>query len=195
MKNIHLLNNYQLFFEVCNGNYYQLKLNALDGFPYHGYHWLIEGQEIELKEKRVSNFKGKHLSKETKKKLSESKSEAVKCLETGQIFNSLKEASLWLGNSATGFYIKERALKKKEYKGYHWELIPKEKNEKTITISETMKKGKKGIKIKCIEANKIFNTLTMAAKWLEISVAAASKYLKKSIIDGTAYKGYHWELI
>jgi len=101
---------------------------------------------------RVSTFKGKHhseeskrklseshkgkttwnkgisMSEETKKKLSAAKGIKVKCAETGQIFNSGKDAALFLGVApSTGSYIITQAKAGKPYKGYHFEIITEEK--------------------------------------------------------------------
>lgn len=107
----------------CNGVPYCLKNNAIKGTRYHSYHWRINGYNPELSE-RTSHMKGKHLPEETKKKLKQSKSIKVKCLENNIAFNSLRDAAIWLGLSKTaGWQIKESALKNEIFRNYHWQLI------------------------------------------------------------------------
>ena len=57
-----------------------------------------------------------------------------------------------------------------------------------------LKQGKKGIKIKCIETNNIFNSLSEAVTWLGLSISSV-RYLNTCTINGKPYQGYHWELI
>ena len=107
----------------CNGTEKNLKINALNGTIYHGYHWIFDNNIVPFKEKIYHN-KGKKLSKEQKEKIKLSKQEKVKCIEKNIIFDSLKEAVKWLGICQTsGSYLKKKALKKEIYHNYHWELI------------------------------------------------------------------------
>ena len=48
-------------------------------------------------ERRSEKMKGKPMSEEKKQKLIEAKKVKVICLETGQVFNSIKEAKQWIG--------------------------------------------------------------------------------------------------
>lgn len=66
---------------------------------------------------KISHLKGKRLSEETKNKMSLAKGIKVQCIETGVIYNSLKEASKKI--NGYGFFIKKATLTNKEYKGYH----------------------------------------------------------------------------
>lgn len=69
-------------------------------------------------------MKGKHLSKKVKEKIKQFKGIKIKCLESNVVFNSLREAAIWLGlNKTAGWQIKVCALKNKEFKNYHWQLI------------------------------------------------------------------------
>lgn len=70
---------------------------------------------------RTSPMKGKHLSEEAKKKLSLAKGIKIQCVETGIVYNSLKEAAEKI--NGYGFLIKDAILTNKEYKGYHWKLV------------------------------------------------------------------------
>lgn len=73
---------------------------------------------------KESYWKGKHLSEETKEKLSEAAKRRgikIKCVETGIIYSSLKNAILTVGGYS--FEIKNAAIDGTEYKGFHWELV------------------------------------------------------------------------
>lgn len=109
--------------DFCDGNPYYLKNNAIKGTRYHNYHWKINGYNPILTE-RTSHMKGKHLSKKVKEKIKQFKGIKIKCLESNVVFNSLREAAIWLGlNKTAGWQIKVCALKNKEFKNYHWQLI------------------------------------------------------------------------
>ena len=56
----------------------------------------------EHKNKMSESHKGKHISEETKKKMSEKHNKKVLCLETGEIFASVGEASRNFGISVGG---------------------------------------------------------------------------------------------
>jgi len=161
----------------CDGYSSNIKYSAEQGTPYHGYHWKLDGVEVELKEK-VSHWKGKHLSEEMKKKMVVSKSNVlkIKCIELDKIFDSARAAAVWLGISpSAGSYVKEKALKKEEYRGYHWEIIEKEKQ-----------------KIRCIELNKIFDNARAAADYLHRS---SGSYILEGIRKNLPCYGYHWEFV
>lgn len=66
--------------------------------------------------------KGKIVSDETKRKISNSKSTPVKCIETGIIYQSANEASIHTGANSNSI---RRVCngKKKTTKGFHWEYV------------------------------------------------------------------------
>jgi len=49
-----------------------------------------------------------------------------------------------------------------------------------------------GIKIKCVEENKIFNSIKEAAKFLCL---VTGTYIIKAAEEGTEYYGYHWKFV
>jgi len=162
----------------CNGNPHYLKLNAENGTPYHNYHWKLNGVDVELKEKK-SHLKNKHLSKETKKKLSEEKRKRVpkiKCIELNKIFDCAKEAADYLHKSS-GSYILEKARKGLPCYGYHWKIIEKEFKQP---------------KIKCIELNKIFDNAKEAVKFVG---KTDYRHLARCIRNKSKCYGYHWEFL
>lgn len=76
-----------------------------------------------VKEKISKAHLGKKHSKEFCKKVSEAKNKKVKCIETGEIFKSVKEANLKMHNRPYGSIY--RVCEKCEGKayGFHWEYI------------------------------------------------------------------------
>ena len=158
--------------EFCNGHTEYLKAAAMNGKPYHNYHWRMKGYNPELTEK-ISHWKGKTLPEEAKKKLSEARSEKIKCIETGVVFNSLKNAMEWLNKKGSGSCLKQAVKEGKEYSGYHWELIQKAER-----------------KIRCIELNKVFNNAKEAANFLQ---KPSGNYILDRIEAGLSSYGYHWE--
>lgn len=66
---------------------------------------------------------GKKHSEESKRKVAESKNKKVKCIETGEIFNSAKEANIKCHNKPYGrVYIACNNLGTSAY-GYHWMYV------------------------------------------------------------------------
>lgn len=170
----------------CNGSASKIKKNALEGYPYHGYHWQIIGQpEVELKDKRPSSFKGKKHTEEAKRKLS--KGILVRCIETGTIFESLKEAS----ESVSGYaYILRNCINEgKPYKGCNWEILEREKAAEKEKNYRTAK-----IRIRCIETGMIFESLKDAAIYLGKNPTEGAS-IKRNAVKGKPYHGYHWELL
>lgn len=70
------------------------------------------------------NF-GKHLSEETKKKIREANGKKVICIETQQVFNSLKEASEHIGVHKSNI-SKCCRDKRKTCGGFHWKYYEEE---------------------------------------------------------------------
>ena len=68
---------------------------------------------------------GKHHSEETKKKIREANGKKVICIETGQVFVSITEASEYVGvgDSAIGNCLNGRS---KTCRGYHWAYYEEE---------------------------------------------------------------------
>lgn len=97
--------------------------NQGEGNPFYGKHHTEETRKKLSEAKKGENHPnyGKHISEEQKKKISESNSKKIRCIETGEIFNSLKEASEKYKRGYTGL---SKAIKDgKTFAGYHWELV------------------------------------------------------------------------
>lgn len=76
-----------------------------------------------MKGKRVGEkhpMYGKTHSKETRKKISEGNKKPVICIETGQKFNSAKEAGEFVGSTTIGDCCNG---KYKTSGGYHWRWL------------------------------------------------------------------------
>lgn len=73
---------------------------------------------------KESNRKGATLSEETKQKIRDSKGLKLKCVELDKIFDSGREAAIFLGiNPKNGSSILKYAREGKISHGYHWEII------------------------------------------------------------------------
>lgn len=92
--------------------------------PFYGKHHTEEAKK-KISEARKGKYcgennpnYGKKITEEQKKKISEANSIKVKCVETGEIFNSIKEVSLLNGVSSTA--ICNSIKKGTKSCGYHW---------------------------------------------------------------------------
>jgi group I intron endonuclease len=92
--------------------------------PFYGKHHTEETKK-KISEARKGKYcrennpnYGKRITEEQKKKISEANSKKVKCIETGEIFNSIKEVSLLNGVSSTA--ICNSIKKGTKSCGYHW---------------------------------------------------------------------------
>lgn len=72
------------------------------------------------KEQLLKTIKGVPKSPETKRKLSIANGMSVRCIETGQIFNSIKSAARYFEASDTA--IHQAIRKNQKCKKYHWEF-------------------------------------------------------------------------
>ena len=76
----------------------------------------------EHKKKISESLTGKIFSEKTKNRISEAKYKKVLCIETGEIFPSVKEASRQLGISNSSISMCCRG-KRKSAGGYHWKYL------------------------------------------------------------------------
>lgn len=67
----------------------------------------------------------------------------VRCIETGQVFNTLKEAAIYFNTNAQ--YIHERINKGKTCHGYHFEILVQDR------------------RVKCLDTGQIFNSIAEAS--------------------------------
>lgn len=139
---------------------------------FKGYHWayldkkgkpLIENLDLSTKPRKIK----------------------VMCIETGEIFNSIKEASVAKNcNVAQLGQVLKRSGHCKTAAGLHWKYIDRE-NPKQKPISKNRKK----IKIICLETGKIYDSVFECAK--KIGVYRSSIY--SSLYRGFSCKGLHYK--
>lgn len=134
-----------------------------------GYHWCyadtyVTNDELELKPLRA--FK-----------------RPVRCVETGQIFPSIKSAAKWANLSSDTI---RTALNQptRTAGNYHWCDADSEMDETAMTSAKDRLHA-----VKCVETGQVFESLHAAAKWAEISRVRIKITLNKQ--KHTA-GGYHW---
>lgn len=92
----------------------------------------MKERKQKLSKSNKGKNKGKTLSEEHKRKISEVNATKVLCIETGHIFDSLTEASKWLGVKTihSGQVSISNCLngRAKTAYGYHWEYVKEETN-------------------------------------------------------------------
>lgn len=144
---------------------------------------------------------GKQHSEETKRKLSESKKgkpnpqkrKPVRCIETNEIFSSAKEAAEEKGVSSAKISSVCNG-KRNTTGGYHWEFVNEDSfnsaNERRNRAEKLKIEHKK--RVRCIETNIVYESLTCAAKETKIILSGIGNACRgKSKTAG----GYHWEYV
>jgi group I intron endonuclease len=105
----------------------------------------------------------------------------VICIETGAIYRSIRAAEREI-NGGGGLAL---ALKHGwKYKGYTWEYIDKKYNNQLLKTTCCKP-------VKCIETEKIFKSITEAAKYYNIT----PRPIMKACQEGRISCGYHWEYL
>lgn len=115
----------------------------------------------------------------------------VICLETGEIYKSITDASK-LTNICRGDIGKCCLNQQKTASGYHWQYYSDElklKENRKHLIDEIGSGHNK--KIICVETGKIYNSIKEASKDIEIDNSSIGKAIKGS--QETA-GGYHWKI-
>ena len=79
----------------------------------------------EIRLKISKSLRGRHKSDETRKKIGEANSKRVVCIETGVIFNSIKEAAANMGRRRSDISRCCRGILKTSG-GYHWKYVEEE---------------------------------------------------------------------
>lgn len=119
---------------------------------------------------------------------------AIECIETGQLFDSVKLAALSVGVGARQITLALRG-KIETSGGVHWKYVDKEKDKKFIEsrriIKESVEEKRKKIckAVRCVETGQIFESLSAAARYYGVDVANISGVLAgRHKTTG----GYHW---
>lgn len=128
-------------------------------------------------EKYNSNYGTRNEKNSVSNRGNKKQSMSVKCIETGIIYASMREAERNTGISNAS--ISACCLGKRETAGgYHWEKVDvNQVNNKIIR------------KIICLETNKIYNSATQAERELNIF---ATNILKVCRGERQTAGGYHW---
>ena len=116
---------------------------------------------------------------------------SVICLETGDIYKSITEASK-LTNICRGDIGKCCLNQMKTANGYHWQYYSDESSfeEKRKYLIDKIGFGR-GKKIICVETGKIYNSIKDASLDINIDNSSIGKAVKG--IQETA-GGYHWKI-
>ena len=78
-------------------------------------------QNIDFRDKVLNSRKGYKHAESTKRAIGKSNSKKVRCIETGEIFDSIKDAAIKYNRNYTNL---GRAIKNnKKFAGYHWEYV------------------------------------------------------------------------
>lgn len=169
--------------------------------PEHIMRILIKSRQNEKVRRKISIANtGKKHSEETKRKLSESHkglgNKRVVCIETGAIYNSIKEASIQL--NLKGYHIGSCCSGNRQTcGGFHW-CYEKDYNKEKIKELLTPKINKHCISILCVETNKKYNSIQNAAFDIGISPTGITEFFKGrqsyagKLPDGTKL---HWKYI
>ena len=78
-------------------------------------------QNIDFRDKVLNSRKGYKHAESTKRAIGKSNSKKVRCIETGEIFDSIKDAAIKYNRNYTNL---GRTIKNnKKFAGYHWEYV------------------------------------------------------------------------
>ena len=109
---------------------------------------------------------------------------AVRCVETGEIFPSIKSAAAWAnGSSACILYACKNGTKSA---GYHWRYVDNASRGYTHRVSN---KNRKKRAVHCVEKNITFESIAAVAAWIGAptsNIIGACKNPQKTV------KGYHF---
>lgn len=176
------------------------------------YNILFEGRTVfvsdETREKQRQAKLGKKLTPEHCSKISQSNLgntmseetrrkhfKAVRCIETGQVFESLKQAAEFAGIS---YNCISRVVhgRRQSSAGFHWEFVDKTKslsnNRKPCKPISEKTRRKRFKTVRYIETGSVFESLIAAAEFLGIKYPNISAVLHgKQMTSG----GFHWEYI
>ena len=112
---------------------------------------------------------------------STNKKKAVLCVETNQIFDSIKAASRWAGVSKS---LISRVLSNKKLTagGYHWKILED-------YYADANERIPKKTAIMCVETGEVFPMVKTAAEWAGVTSSTISAALAGRTQTAG---GYHW---
>lgn len=184
--------------EVMKGNQHTKGLKM----PEHVKQILIQSRQNEEVRRKISIANtGKKHSEETKRKLSETHkglgAKRVVCVETGIVYESIKEASDSHNVKGRGHISACCKGDRDTCAGYHW-CYEEDYNEERVKELLAPKINKHCISILCVETNKMYNSIQDAAIDIGISKTGITEYFKGrqkyagKLSDGTKL---HWEYV
>ena len=153
-------------------------------------HTVSEDTRAKMREAHL----GKTYTDETKKKIADSKQKQIVCLETGSVYESIKNAAAYLDVEHS--WLGEICRKKKgTVNGLHFcfkvDLPINSPEARTELIAQIERNRKKRCKrtVLCIETGIIFESVTQAS----LSVGVSRKRIEKVCKTKGTAAGYHWK--
>ena len=155
---------------------------ALTGRPTESCSMYGKHHSEETKKKMSDTRKGIKYSQETLNKMSKSKSKCVMNFETGEIFESVKDAQLkYSGNIYNACYNPQKTAK-----GYHWSYVDTNGNPNIQPIPKDKPKNIKSVQN--IETGEVFSVMAEASR-----VYNAPNIVKCCKGKAKTSGGYHWK--
>lgn len=111
---------------------------------------------------------------------------AVRCVETGDIYESSAEAARMIGITSYGKVSDACKDPNKTCGGYHWQFANKE----PYSAQDILKQTRRAIK--CVETGEIFKDMTAAGHAVNVTRKAISNALDK---PNRTSGGYHWQRV
>ena len=112
----------------------------------------------------------------------------VVCLETGELFETIRQAAKWLG--MVHGTVSRACRKHMRAGGYHFRYLEEYKESETVNL--TYKEPIKGRSIVCVETGEIFSSMRQAERSKDINHRLISQACKDS--SKTA-GGCHWKFV
>lgn len=146
-------------------------------------------QSEETKQKISDSLKGRVFSEEHLAKINKTlKRKPIICIETGLIYESISEAARQTGirreNIKTAINGKRLSAG-----GYHWAKVDDLETQKDLVeLNGKCKAAKR--KVICVETGEVYESITAAARWLQVNQSAIS-----GVLSGRqkTVKGLHWK--
>lgn len=152
-----------------------------------GYHWYYLGDEDRKNLLKEFENKSQQIIQDRRKQ-----NKQVICIETQEIFKSLKEAKLKYGQNVG------KAVKSDDSwaYGYHWSFLKdKEKQKKLYNFIGKSRYTKITKKCKCLELDLTFDSKEDAVKFFKNDAKDTFSLLKCLTGRQETYRGYHWKYI
>lgn len=193
----------QTYYNICSGG----EGSGRPGVPFTEDHKKKISQA--LTGKKQSEEQNKKQSERMKGKPAPNRKKVI-CLETKEIFDSATSASKSLNTNDRS--VANAIKKEQSIAGFHFEYLENYDPNKPIIDKKSheylseIAKHNKGItkhaelsskKVRCVELNRVFNSMTEAAKEMNVSCSNICNAIRRTLIEGTIHKchGYTWEYV